>query len=160
MGANIGAIYGYCQWPQIAYPFADNQAMDVMQIVSANLGQWMQDREDCSTLKKLAAKSGVGYGTVRRARNGDGNTTVENLEAIAAAFKRSLIDLISPPKPYDTTPSVTLLRTKEDPIVPPLIAELIAVASNINDDGLQRLIGHAEQIRDRFPRFTKAKREN
>jgi transcriptional regulator with XRE-family HTH domain len=71
-----------------------NQKMDISQIISANLTEWMNARPDLDTFKKLSKASGVGFGTVQRAKNGDGNITVQNLEAIAHAFKRKAIDLL------------------------------------------------------------------
>ncbi len=46
------------------------------------------------TLMKLSKSAGVGFGTVRRAKNGDGNLTVANLELLAQAFRRSARDLL------------------------------------------------------------------
>jgi len=70
--------------------------MDISDTISANLSAWMAAAPDLDTLKKVAAKSGVGFETVRRARNGDGNITVEKLAAIAAAFRQPPAALLTP----------------------------------------------------------------
>lgn len=72
--------------------------MDTKQIISANLSRWM-NVSTLSTLKKLSAASGVGFGTVRRACAGDSNLTIDKLEAIAGAFQRSILDLLSDETP-------------------------------------------------------------
>lgn len=77
--------------------------MDIASVIAYNLSAWMTASANLGTIKALSKASGVGFGTVRRARNGDGNITVQNLEAIARAFKRKAIDLLSAP---DVTYSV------------------------------------------------------
>lgn len=71
--------------------------MDIKRVISANLMALMASHSSLDTLQKVARASGVGFGTVQRARNGDGNLTVANLESIAAAFHRTARDLLEPP---------------------------------------------------------------
>lgn len=71
--------------------------MDITATVAANLSAWMAQTPALDTLQKLEAKSGVGFGTIRRARKGEGNVTIENLAKIAAAFGRPPADLLVPP---------------------------------------------------------------
>lgn len=77
--------------------------MDIASVIAYNLSAWMGASANLGTIKALSKASGVGFGTVRRARNGDGNITVQNLESIARAFKRKAIDLLAAP---DVTYSV------------------------------------------------------
>lgn len=70
--------------------------MDICTIISTNLTVWMENHPSLNTLKKISAKSGVGFGTVQRVSNGNGNPTISNLEAIAGAFGKTAIELISP----------------------------------------------------------------
>lgn len=70
--------------------------MDITQVIAKNLQAWMRDSRDLKTIKALAKKSGVGFGTAQRARNGIGNTTIQNLDSIARTFGRSVADLIQP----------------------------------------------------------------
>lgn len=72
--------------------------MDITATVAANLSAWMAETPALDTLQKLEAKSGVGFGTIRRARKGEGNVTIENLAKIAAAFGRPPADLLMPPE--------------------------------------------------------------
>lgn len=71
--------------------------MDISKIIAENLTAWMAGTPGLDTLQKLEAKSGAGFGTVRRARKGEGNITVEKLAMIAAAFGRTPADLLTPP---------------------------------------------------------------
>lgn len=103
------------------------------------------------TLKKVSSKSGVGFGTVRRARNGDGNTTIQNLSAIARAFKRRPEDLLVS-SDYSTDDKVTRLAAREPSPRSPLIDELIALAERMNERGQAQLIERAEVLAQQFPK--------
>lgn len=70
--------------------------MDITATVAANLSAWMKQTPALDTLQKLESRSGVGFGTIRRARKGEGNLTIENLAKIAAAFGRAPADLLAP----------------------------------------------------------------
>ncbi len=72
--------------------------MDIAKIIAINLAQWMAPPSKLDTLKKVAARSGVGFGTVQRAKNGEGNITVQNLVAIAQAFNRPVEGLLRLPE--------------------------------------------------------------
>jgi hypothetical protein len=93
----------------------------------------------------------VGFGTVRRARNGDGNTTIQNLTAIARAFKRRPEDLLRG-QDYTTDAKVTRLAVCEPAAQPPLIAELVAVAERMSERGQAQLIERAEVLALKFPK--------
>ena len=69
--------------------------MDITDTIAANLSAWMNTTPGLDTIQKVEKKSGVGFGTIRRARNGDGNITVEKLSAIAKAFGKTAKDLVS-----------------------------------------------------------------
>lgn len=68
--------------------------MAITHTISANLGAWMEKSADLNTLKKLAARSGVGFGTVQRMKNGDGNPTIKNITDVARAFGKRPEDLL------------------------------------------------------------------
>lgn len=90
--------------------------MEITQVIAKNLTDWMTHSSTLNTLKSLSKASGVGFGTVRRAKNGDGNITVQNLASIARAFKRRPIDLlIDSTAPYKPTPIVEPLAVTERP---------------------------------------------
>ena len=50
------------------------------------------------TLKKLEVRSGIGFSTIRRAKNGDSdsNITAKSIAAIAKAFGRTPAELMTP----------------------------------------------------------------
>lgn len=125
--------------------------MDITKTIAANLDAWMAATPALDTLKKVAAKSGVGFGTIQRARNGDGNTTIQNLTAIARAFKRRPEDLLRGPD-YSTDEKVTRLAACEPDPQEPLITELIDVAKRMTPRGQAQLIERAEVLAQQFPK--------
>ena len=129
----------------------DNRAMEISAIIAANLAAWMQAAPGLDTIKKVSARSGVGFGTVQRARNGDGNTTIQNLELIAKAFKRRPEDLLAPPAGQIQQP------VADYEVIPPLLMELIDIAHQISERGQIELIGRAKELARQHPR-AKAKR--
>lgn len=76
--------------------------MTIAKIISRNLTAWMEATPGLDKLQKLEAKSGVGFGTIRRAKNGEGNITVEKLEAIAAAFGKPAAALLAETSEHET----------------------------------------------------------
>lgn len=91
--------------------------MDIAKIVSGNLTALMESHPGRETLEKVAHVAGVGFSTVRRAKNGDGNLTVQNLELIAKAFRRSAKDLlVDPDQAYSPAAPITVLAVHEPPI--------------------------------------------
>lgn len=137
--------------------------MEITKIIAANLDAWMRASESLNTLKKVSSRAGIGFGTVRRARNGDGNTTVQNLAAIAKAFRRRPEDLFQiasrPDQAYPLADNVVGLGVREPSPMPPLITELMAVAESINDRGLAELIGRAKEMAAQHPK-ARANRAN
>ncbi len=79
--------------------------MDIKRVIAVNLAAWMAENPATDTLKKLASRSGVSFGTVQRARNGEVNLTVENLDALAAALGKSAADLVTPRSEQASIPS-------------------------------------------------------
>ena len=129
--------------------------MDIIARISRNLTYWMGQHPDMNTLKKVSARSGVGFGTVQRAKNGDGNITVRNLEAIAKVFRRPVEELMG--LTYGST-NVTPMLAREPPALPPRMAELLDLASQANERGQMELIGQARMLAHLYP--AKAKRVN
>lgn len=124
--------------------------MNASEIISSNLAKWMKDNPSLDTLKKVAAKAGVGYGTVRRAKNGDGNTTIENLESIAAAFKKRPEDLLR--LDYDPAKVTPIFAMREPDPLPGRLQELLDLARQINDQGQTELVGQARMLAHLYPR--------
>jgi transcriptional regulator with XRE-family HTH domain len=141
--------------------------MDINAIVSANLTAWMSASPDLSTLKQVAAKSKVGFGTVRRAKNGDGNLTVQNMEAVAGAFKRSLIDLLTPstyppasamaPRTtQETDNGASISRLNPADHWSPILRQIIAEAEHLPDEALIELRGQVKLLRQQHTCRAKA----
>lgn len=97
MGTESKPIYGCTQYPHVDFEVRHNPEMDVSQIISYHLNALMAAYPERETLAKVAKAAKVGFGTVQRARNGDGNLTVQNLALIAAAFHRRPGDLLVEP---------------------------------------------------------------
>lgn len=133
----------------------DNPAMDITTIIAKNLTAWMAAHPNLDTLLKVAAISGVGFGTVRRAKNGDGNTTIQNLAAIAAAFKRRPEHLLIDP---DAGAPVALLPPPiADLVLEAPLDDIVAAAKAMSKEGRYVLLGRAEELALRYPAL-KAKR--
>lgn len=129
--------------------------MDIAKIISDNLTDWMAATPSLDTFKKVSAKSGVGFGTVQRAKNGDGNITVEKLTAIAAAFGRQPAELM-------TQPSKALDRTTVEAEAAPLtpqrksareerIAAVNSLLARIDDYGLVAMLEKAKDVARDYP---------
>lgn len=88
--------------------------MDISKRISINLSAWMAD-SPLATIKALSRASGVGFGTVQRAKNGDANITVQNLEAIARAFRRHAIDLLAEPDAGYSNERITNVHAATEP---------------------------------------------
>lgn len=71
--------------------------MDITKLIALNLTAWMESNPNLDTIQKLSKASHVGFGTIRRARKGEVNITVQNLDAIAQAFKKQATDLLKIP---------------------------------------------------------------
>lgn len=80
--------------------------MDIKQIIAANLDALRRQPDgSLETLKSLAKRSGVSFSTVQRASRGEINITVENLEALARAYRKTPCDLLRPPAAATDLPS-------------------------------------------------------
>lgn len=135
--------------------------MDINEIIARNLTAWMAEKPGLSTLKKVAARSAAGYGTIRRAKNGEGNLTVQNLELIASAFNKSVADLIRAPRYDDAQPADALLARETARVVPmsqsapadqwsPILREVVALAERLPDMALVELRGMAKMLCEQY----------
>lgn len=125
--------------------------MNISEIISCNLKAWMEASQDLKTLKKVSQKAHVGFGTVQRAWNGSGNTTIQNLESIAGAFKKRAEDLLR--LDYNGAANITPMPTAREPdALPPRLAELLEMAQRINETGQIELLGQARMLAHLYPR--------
>lgn len=71
--------------------------MDIAKVIAYNISALMASNPNLDTLIKVSKAANIGFGTVRRAKNGDGNITVSNLEMLASAFRKTARDLLVEP---------------------------------------------------------------
>ena len=96
MDADSIPISGFVQYPHVNFSLRDNPAMDINEVIASNLAAWMAARPDREDIKDVARASGVGFGTVQRAKAGSANLSARNIELIAKCFGRQASDLLSP----------------------------------------------------------------
>jgi transcriptional regulator with XRE-family HTH domain len=135
-----------CQYPSAAYPFADNPAMTIIQTIAANLTAWMRDTPGLDTIDKVAEASGVGFGTVRRTKNGEGNPTAQNLHEIASVFGRRAADLMIEDAPYPSAEIRAFTVRDMDKLEPP-IDQIVAQAREMTREGQFVLLGQAQVLK-------------
>ena len=73
---------------------SEQEETEIGAIVAKNLELWMSNNRDLSSQAKVAHAAGIGQATVGRVLNREGNTTLNNLEAIAGAFGRRGYELL------------------------------------------------------------------
>ncbi len=116
MGAKCIPVYGWPQYPHVGFYSTDNPQMDTAKVIASNLAHLMEHSKSLNTITAVAKASGVGFGTVQRARNGDGNLTVQNLELLAHAFRRTARDLlVDSTTAYTATPPAIIRQVAEPP---------------------------------------------
>ena len=93
---NTKPIYGLQQYPYMDLFYCENPTMDIVKTIGENITALMQPPSALDTCMKVAAKSGVSFGTVQRVKNGEVNITVEKLSLIADAFKVHPSVLLAP----------------------------------------------------------------
>lgn len=117
MAVNAIPIGGCAQYPHIDLRICEYPSVELSQIISRNLTALMGSYPGRETLAKVAKAAHVGFGTVQRARNGDGNLTVQNLDMIARAFRRTARDLLAEPvEEYGPAAQVAVLAVQEAPV--------------------------------------------
>lgn len=120
--------------------------MTIIQRIATNLTAWMDASTDHDTIDKVAAKSGVGFGTVRRIKKGEGNPTVTNIDDIAKVFGKGAADLLKV-ESYAPTQTVSHLAIQESATgythPDPLIARMVALMESTDDAGRGIILGAA-----------------
>ena len=129
--------------------------MDILQTISANLNAWMRDTPGLRTIEEVVTASGVGFGTVRRIRKGEINATIQNLEAIAKAFKRQASDLLALPSDAYQTGTASCFTVNEPPAPvitfrsdddDPLITEAAEILRGMSEHGKRVALKHLKLI--------------
>jgi hypothetical protein len=117
----------------------------------------MDGHPELGTIKKVATKAQVGFGTVRRAKNGDGNTTVQNLDAIAKAFKKRPEDLLTlDHSPSSNVASFQACEPDIAPYVSPETTELLALVNGMDSKGINLLLVMARALAVEHPNGNRA----
>lgn len=104
MDSHSKPMFGFAQYPHIDSQPLHYADMAIMDVAQRNFVAWRLAHPEAGTLKQIALKAGVGFGTTQRLFAGDGNITVEKLEAIARVFHRSATDLLTEGKSGDGQP--------------------------------------------------------
>lgn len=103
-------------------------------VISRNLKAWM----DGMPIAELAKTSHVGFGTVQRARNGNGNITVQNLDDIARAFGRRAADLLVDNGPAVVEPVMNENAPTSYSANPnPVLVEIEKLLAQLDENGLK-----------------------
>lgn len=68
-------IYGSLQYPYMDIIVRENPEMDINKVIAENLSAWMESDPKLNSMKAVRKSSGIGYGTVQRAKSGSGNNT-------------------------------------------------------------------------------------
>lgn len=135
--------------------------MGITDTISQNLKAWMSADPYLKTIKQVEAKAKVGFGTVRRARKGEGNITVEKLEALARAFGRDPADLLKPP-----ATNYAVVEEPQHPYCEPTklssgnrsrdarILSIVALLHQTDDYGLVAMLEKAKDVVRDYPRST------
>ena len=123
--------------------------MDIKLIVAQNLSRLMSQSQTLDTVKKVSARSGVGFGTVRRAKNGDGNITVDNLSAIAKAFGVDISYMVSTAVPADLSDSIIKIKPKS--ARHKRIETIQGLIDEINETGLAVVLDKCRDLVKEYP---------
>lgn len=147
--------------------------MDIKQIIAQNLSRLIDQSPVLDTVEKVSSRSGVGFGTVRRARKAQGNITVVNLDGVARAFGVDVAYLVTNHgealKSQNTKPSenhaVNQMQSSYENKVAGTIKpkskrdklsdRINQALERINEDGLLVAIGRIETLTEEYPRVVK-----
>ena len=89
---------GTKQYPHMNYRLLKNPHMDIKQIIAANIAALRRQADgSMETLKSMAKRSGLSFSTIQRASRGEINITIENLETLARAYRKTPCDLLRMP---------------------------------------------------------------
>jgi transcriptional regulator with XRE-family HTH domain len=127
--------------------FFDNPPMDINRTIAANLTRIMAAHPIYKTVRKLSDDAKVGFGTVRRAKNGEGNLTVENLAKIAQKLGCGIERLIS----VEYQAGDASVFAVADPVTPPLMTDLLNTIQQISERGQIELLGRAKELARQYP---------
>lgn len=70
--------------------------IDIAKVLADNVNTLLDSHNEVKTQTKLAARSGVGQSTISRVSRKDSKATIETVDAIAAVYKLSAAQLLTP----------------------------------------------------------------
>lgn len=150
--------------------------MDIKQIISQNLSRLIDESPVLNTVEKVSSRSGVGFGTVRRARKAQGNITVVNLDGVARALGVDVAYLVTnhdealksqnaklgesfavnqPPSSHDNKVAGAI---KPKTSRQKRIDEISALFEQIDDTGLAVVLDKCRDVAQEYPRQAKQTR--
>ena len=109
----------------------------------------MTNSQTLDTVKKVSARSGVGFGTVRRAKNGDGNITVENLSAIARAFGVDISYMVTDEKSENLMPPIIQMKPRS--ARNKRVETIHALMDKTNETGLAVILDKCREVSKEYP---------
>lgn len=134
----------------------DNPNMDISKQIAATLAAWMATHPSLDTIKKVATKSGVGFGTVQRVGAGEGNVTVQNLAAIAKAFGKLPQDLLGGDSPQKAEEKKPLFAGEPTPVKfktarEERIEKINDLMTQMDDFGIVAMLEKAKDVARDYP---------
>lgn len=86
---------------------AMKKTMDLQTILAANLTKLMDESVSLDTIEKVATRSQLGRGTVDRLKKGEVSARIETVQALADAFGKTALQMLSPNLGLDSVPNRT-----------------------------------------------------
>jgi transcriptional regulator with XRE-family HTH domain len=129
--------------------------MDIAHIVRDNLRRWMEPPSLMTTVVEVARRSGVPRESVRRAYNGEGNSTIKTIDGIATAFGKTAADLVSVSSDQSSPHGVQDASNGQVYFVgrrETRMQTINAILERTDDDGLIAAIERLEDIAIKYPR--------
>ena len=124
--------------------------MDIKSVVAQNISKLMAESRSLDTIKKVAARSGIGAETVRRARNGEGNITVDNLAAVAKAFGVDITYMVSV-SPIEPSATVLPIKIEQKTARRRRVDAIHALIEEISEIGLAVVLDKCREVSKEYP---------
>lgn len=124
--------------------------MDIKSVVAQNISKLMAESRSLDTIKKVAARSGIGAETVRRARNGEGNITVDNLTAVAKAFGVDITYMVSV-SPIEPSATVLPIKIEQKTARRKRVDAIHALIEEISEIGLAVVLDKCREVSKEYP---------
>lgn len=130
-------------------------------LLARNLKHWMDNDPDLDSQPKLSRKSGVAQSHIGRILREESSATIDVVDQLARAFRRSPGALLEPLE-YAAGTDATPLSAREAaaPSLSTPLQNIVETAQRMSRDGQLVLLGRAQELeityRDNMPAKTKA----